>query len=113
MDGQPVLERSVSRGFASDETTSPFAKAFRRLTLGLTACESLAVAVLAINIFVLLHQHSTMFSTGGVLNGSIYLFALYLFVHSTWSFSVLLGYESAKLDALHDVVSASPLILIL
>lgn len=112
-DSQPVLESSISEGFASDESSSPFSKAFRRLALGLTACESLAVGMLAGTLFVMLHQHSTMFSTGGVLNGCIYLFVLYLFAHCAWSFSVLLGYESNKLDTLQDCVAPCPLILIL
>merc|ERR1719247_112969 len=113
-DTQPIVEYSASQGFrSSEETSNPFAASFRHLALGLTLCEAVAVAVLAGNVFVLLHRHSTMFSTGGILNGSMYLFALYLCVHSAWSFVVLLGYESTKMDGLHDVVNSAPLILLL
>lgn len=114
-----VLQRaSASSGFglkASNPSnpSNAFAVTFRRVAVGLTACETLLVGALVSMIFVLLHSHITLFSTAATLNGSLLLFGLYFCTHFMWSFAVLFGYEIPKLDGLLEIVSFAPLILIL
>jgi hypothetical protein len=123
------LERPVSRDFLPDrdpdtqEEPNPLASFFNRLALALATCEAIVIAILAITLFSIVHEHMAMFSTGGWMNGSIYLFALYVFTHTLWGFSVLLGIRPGfreshgvrhrKFDGFLDVVSACPLILLL
>jgi hypothetical protein len=118
---EPMLERPISHDFdtTGPEAVSPLAVAFKRLALAVTACEGIVISTLGITLFVQCHQHLHIFSTGGWLNGSIYLFVTYLVVHLGWGFWVLLGRQGQtglrhkRFDGILDVASVCPLILIL
>merc|ERR1719359_1082360 len=115
-----MLERAASADFChpdnspSNSTVGLIATWVKRLALALATFEAIAIAALAISLFTIMHQHTTIFSTSSLLNGSIYLFALYLFTHTTWGFMVLLGAKEdapkgalrrQKFDGFLDVVS--------
>jgi len=122
---QPILERPLSIDFAPsprEPAAGPMAtliSTFLRLVQAVHACEFVAVATLAFMLFPALHEHTNMFSTGGWLNGSIYLFALYLLTHFFWGFTVLEMFGEwgnsirQKMDILFEIVSACPLLMLL
>jgi hypothetical protein len=92
---------------------------FKRMSLILAACEAIIFAVIAFMLFPIVHEHTKIFSTGAMMNGSLHLFVLYLVITSTWSFLVLLGVKSdvkgnlRKFDGYMEVVSPCPLLLLL
>lgn len=118
---QPILHRSTSDADPrSQEWEAPTSKdgnggfnIARRLALPMAICEFIAVVALAGMLLHTMYQNPHTFKNKIVSFSVFGLFVMYMVTHTGWGFLALFGYHNVKADALLDIASFSPLIMLL